>query len=81
MPCIKVRTRLLLLYSKVAAVVVEIVKVVVVVVGGGAAGAGAVHIWVDGTFLQKISTYTLQFIQNKIIIYIKNSQHCAHCCL
>jgi len=58
------------------------VVVVVVVGGGGGGGEGAtVHIWVDGTFLQKISTYMLQVIQNKIIIYIKDSQHCARYCL
>ena len=61
-------------------VAAAVAVVVVVVVGGGGEGA-TVHIWVDGTFLQKISTYMLQVMQNKIIIYIKDSQHCARYCL
>jgi hypothetical protein len=41
--------------------------VVVVVVVVVRSGGDAVHIWVDDTFLQKINTYMLQFVQKPTV--------------
>ena len=53
----------------VVAAVVIVVVVVVLVFAVVVVGGAAVYIWVDGTFLQKISTYLSQFVQNDYNIH------------